>query len=151
MTETQTKKKVPIMTTAMAIMGTGTTLISNGQYIDGGLLIISGGICISLYEAYQVKELPDPVTGELIESAANTLSDEIKRKTQLDENLNMDDSDDSQSTQNSSDTPEKTADTTEGNESDGTSQPSEQDSETANDTDEESVAASKQDISAAEV
>lgn len=74
----ETKKKVPIMSTAMAAMGAGTTLLGKGQYIEGGILILTGFACIAAYEVYQVRELPEPVTDDMIKTGADMVADEIK-------------------------------------------------------------------------
>lgn len=89
-TSNHTKKKVPIMTTAMAVMGTGTTLMSNGHYVEGGLLSIAGIGCIVAYEAFQVRELPEPVTDDMITQSVEWVSDEIKQNTTDDESSTND-------------------------------------------------------------
>lgn len=76
----QTKKKVPILTTATAVMAQGTMLLTGGDTLTGGLLMLIGVGLISAYEMYQMKELPTPVDDEMISDAAETIADRLHKK-----------------------------------------------------------------------
>lgn len=72
-----TKKKVPIIAAAISFFTGGTELISHGEYVEGLLLMAVGGACVIAYEYYQVKELPEGVSDDMVKTIVDKVADMI--------------------------------------------------------------------------
>lgn len=73
----ETRHKVPILSLATGLMGYGMQVLSTEQYVLGGLLCAASIGMMGLYEIYQVKELPEPVTEDLIVNMIDDVASEL--------------------------------------------------------------------------
>lgn len=74
------KTKAPILTVAMGLVASAGELLTSGAYLEGGLLMATGVGCIVLYEHQQVKQLPEPVDQEMIESSVDRLAEQLEQE-----------------------------------------------------------------------
>lgn len=76
----QSTKKVPILGLAMGIMSTAGMMLTSGRYLVGGALVVSAMAFITLYEVYQIKELPPMVDEEMVIDTIEHLISEVRSR-----------------------------------------------------------------------